>query len=206
MDNDTMHLNLAGWHVRLDIDPPALGAAIAQRYAPFHSPNSGEVAEFIVEISAEATTEASASVLNTKLTTNKDIFLLDDSHFYGMIAPDQGRASLHIRSDAVARETEYFLRVALALFAFHSGGLLVHCAALKAGAHAYLFIGQSGSGKSTVVSLSRAGRRATALGDDLILIRQEDQGWWAYGTPFWNLETKDREGQVDSGPFAPFTS
>ncbi len=198
-----MYLNLAGWRLRLELHPPALGAAIAPRYAPFCSPDEGQAADLIVEIAAEAgaeaSTEASASLLDAILRTSGDKFLLDGSNFCGMIAPFEARASLRVRSDALTREIEYFLRVALALFAYHAGGLLVHCAALKAGAGIYLFIGQSGSGKSTVVSLSRASRRATALGDDLILLRREAQGWWAYGTPFWNLETGDHDGQLDNG-------
>ena len=199
-----MVLNLAGWRLRLDIHPPALGAAIAQRYAPFRSPDEGGKADLNVEIVAEAvastSAEASASLLNASLIRSGDKFLLDGLDFCGMISPSRGSAALRMRSDAAAREIEYFLRVAVALFAYDSGGLLVHGAGLKAGAGIYLFIGQSGSGKSTVVSLSIASRRATALGDDLILLRREGQDWRAYGTPFWNLETGDRDGQLDSGP------
>ncbi len=60
-------------------------------------------------------------------------------------------------------EIEYFLRApSFPSFAYHAGGLLIHCAGLKTGG-VYLFAGQSGSGKSTVVSLSTASRRAMAL-------------------------------------------
>jgi hypothetical protein len=116
-----------------------------------------------------------------------------------------------LRSIEPVREIEYFLRIALALFVLERDGLLVHCAALKRpgalwtrgdAGPVFLFVGQSGSGKSTVVSLSHAAGRAVALGDDLILLRREGAGWCAYGTPFWNFETAAREGQLETGPVA----
>jgi hypothetical protein len=107
-----------------------------------------------------------------------------------------------MHSDEPAREAEYFLRIALAFLAFQRDGLLVHCAALKRRHLVQLFIGQSGSGKSTVVALSVVADRATALGDDLILLRRDQAGWRAFGTPFWNLEATRREGELSSGPVA----
>lgn len=195
-----MVLNLAGWRIRLDIHPPELVAAIAPRYAPFCVPGEDGDADMIIEITAEETTRSGGSLLNAELTTSGVNFLLDGPQFCGMISPLEGRASLRVTSDAVAREIEYFLRIVVSLFAYHAGGLLIHCAGLKAGAGVHLFAGQSGSGKSTIVSLSAASRRATALGDDLVLLRRKARDWWAYGTPFWNLETVDRDGQLDSGP------
>ena len=195
-----MVLNLAGWHIRVDIHPGELIPAIVPRYAPFCITGEGRAADLVIGITAEETARAGSSLLNGELTTSGVNFLLDGPQFCGMISPLDGRASLRVTSDAVAREIEYFLRVVVSLFAYHAGGLLIHCAGLKTGAGVYLFAGQSGSGKSTVVSLSTAGRRARALGDDLILLRQKDRDWWAYGTPFWNLETMDRDGQIDSGP------
>jgi len=195
-----MVLNLAGWRIRMDIHPPGLVAAIAPRYAPFCVAGERGDADLVIEITAEEATRSADSLLNAELTTSGVNFLLDGPHFCGMISPQTGRASLRVISDALAREIEYFLRVVVSLFAYHAGGLLIHCAGLKAGAGVYLFAGQSGSGKSTVVSLSTASRRAAALGDDLILLRRNARHWWAYGTPFWNLETVDRDGQLASGP------
>lgn len=195
-----MILNLSGWRIRMDIHPPELDAAVAPRYAAFFSTDEGGAADLAIEVTANAMSRSESSLLYAELTTSGANFLLDGPHFCGMIAPQEGCASLCVSSDDVAREIEYFLRVAVSLFAYHAGGLLIHCAGLKTDAGVYLFAGQSGSGKSTVVSLSRESRRATALGDDLILLRPEARGWWAYGTPFWNLETVDRDGQLDSGP------
>jgi hypothetical protein len=40
------------------------------------------------------------------------------------------------------------------------------------------------------------------LNDDLIILRPREEGWVAYGTPFWNMEAEHRESQVASGPVA----
>ena len=77
--------------------------------------------------------------------------------------------------------------------------MLVHSAAVLVGAAAFLFMGQSGSGKSTVVSLSQGRDRSVALSDDLVLLRYTDNGWQVFGTPFWNLQAGARDGQTASG-------
>jgi hypothetical protein len=148
------------------------------------------------------------SILLAPLIDKGDQYLLDDRRFYGMIHPSRALAELQLHSIEPARDVEYFLRIVLAFFALRQGGLLLHCAALKradarcandGGGRVYLFVGQSGSGKSTVAALSQAAGRATALGDDLILLRPERGGWRAYGTPFWNFQSTGRAGEVQAG-------
>jgi hypothetical protein len=116
-----------------------------------------------------------------------------------MIAPMRGQATLSMRSDAPTREVEYFLRVALAVFAWAHGGLLVHSAAIAEGHVAFLFTGQSGSGKSTVVALSKGRPGSVALSDDLVLLRKQGAAWWVYGTPFWNPQSDIRNAHLASG-------
>ena len=201
----TMHLQIARWRVELRVSPAGLAASVAARYADFAAEpveNADLVVEVDNETAAEPTDDNSTSILQAHLACMGEDYLLDGPTLYGMIAPSRGRAKLRMRSNNPSREVEYFLRVVLALFALPRGGLLIHCAALKHSDLVYLFIGQSGSGKSTVVALSREAGRATALGDDLILIRRHGEAWQAYGTPFWNLQTIAREGQNEIGPVA----
>ncbi len=205
-----MHLRIAGWTIALRADPPDLRARLAARYAAF-TVEPGPV-DLTVEVEAlpaeEGTSGAvnSVSLLQAGLSRKGEDYLLDRPGVYGMIAPSVGRAALRIRSDDAARhaarEAEYFFRSALALFALPRDGLLIHGAALKRTDSVYLFVGQSGSGKSTVVALSQEANRATALGDDLILIRRQFDAWHAYGTPFWNFDTRLRDGQHEHGPVA----
>ena len=109
-------------------------------------------------------------------------------------------ANLTLRSTSPIAQMEYFLRILYALLAEAHGGLMLHCAGILAPSGVHLFIGQSGSGKSTAASLSRG--RGMVLNDDLIVLRPEQGRWIAYGTPFWNFETIDRDGQTASAAVA----
>jgi len=61
---------------------------------------------------------------------------------------------------------ENFLRVVVAYRLLEAGGLVVHCAGVVDGGAAYLFLGRSGAGKTTLSRLSEAAGR-TVLSDDL---------------------------------------
>jgi hypothetical protein len=198
-----IRLVLAEWVVELEMRPPTLETVLADRYAAFAYAGAS-MADLRLTVDCEAGGDGRESVLQASLREKGEDYLLDGPQFYGMIGPFQGQAALRMRSDAPARETEYFLRVALSLFAWARGGVLVHCAAIKVGDETFLFTGQSGSGKSTVVALSRERGWSTALSDDLVLLRFANGAWRAYGTPFWNLEAQTlpaaaREGQTASG-------
>ncbi len=79
---------------------------------------------------------------------------------------------------------ENFLRVVVAYAAMHRGGALVHSAAVVDGDDAWLFVGHSGAGKSTVSQLGLdSGRRV--LSDDLNpILPREDNGIDVVGSPF----------------------
>jgi hypothetical protein len=197
-----MHLRLAGWMVALDVQPPELADVIERRYAAWRRQPGVldfEGPDLSVEIAAKVGSDHCGSLFDTPIIPRGVDFLLDAPQFYGIIEPLRGQASLRVRSSDPACEVEYFLRVAMALFAYHHEALLVHGAALKANERTFLFIGQSGSGKSTVVSLSTGAGHALALGDDLILLRHDALGWRAHGTPFWNLSAVDRHAERENG-------
>jgi len=187
-------IDLAGWRVRVMCRPAALAAAVAARYAAFAT-SAGPVAlEAQVTLDGALRAEPGPEIA---LRCLRNEYLFDVSGFSGTINFASGRARLALSSAAPLEDVEYFLRIVYALVADREGGLLIHAAGLSTGEGIHLFIGQSGSGKSTVVALSP---QATALGDDLILLRPDPDGWIAHGTPFWNAETLGRAGQRSSGP------
>jgi len=186
-------INLAGWRVRLKCRPAALDAAVAARYAAFAA-SAG-----LVALEAQVTLEGAQRVEpGPEITVGRfrNEYLFDAPGFSGTINFEDRKAGLALSSAAPLEDVEYFLRIVYALLADREGGLLIHAAGLSAGGGVHLFAGQSGSGKSTVVALSP---HATALGDDLILLRPDPDGWTAHGTPFWNAETLQRAGQTASG-------
>jgi len=192
-----IRLQIAHWHWTIDVDPPALAEQLTGRYGAFLCADEREP-DCSIDLAVEPE-EGRGTAFDAKLILSGDRYLLDGPRFHGMIDPCQKRAKLRFRGPDPAWGIEYFLRVVVAIIAYHNDGLLVHGAALRAGAATFLLVGQSGSGKSTAVALSHAAGKAVALGDDLVLLRPERDGWRAYGTPFWNIQTVERQGQTSDG-------
>jgi hypothetical protein len=209
----TLWLNLAGWQICLRCAPIELAAQAAAHYASFIvSPAAVTVADLTVEVRpaestlaatgamVQADVEPGLALLHAPIRVVQGVYILDAPGIRGRIAIGDRQAQLQYRGGPSLGRLEYFLRIACALLAYHAGGLLVHAAGLQVDGGVYLFIGQSGSGKSTIVALSPA---AVALGDDLILLRPAPGGWQAYGTPFWNLNARNtdvRRSEASSGP------
>jgi hypothetical protein len=74
------------------------------------------------------------------------------------------------------------IRILLTVALLPRQGFLLHAASVVRNGRAYVFMGRSGAGKSTVASLSPEG---SVLTDEISLIRFERDGWRAHGTPFW---------------------
>lgn len=66
------------------------------------------------------------------------------------------------------------------------GGMMLHSSAVVVDGKAYLFTADPGTGKSTHTKLwlEQFGDRAYILNDDKPAIRKEEDGWFAYGTPW----------------------
>jgi len=191
-------LDLAGWRIGLDCQPALHADTIATRYAPFLAPPDRRP-DVLATITLED--QAQGGILSDpgwemRVTRQGSEFLLDASAACGKIVLGSGLAFLKLTHVNFLPGLEYFLRVLAALLAYERGGLMVHSAGLLTGGQALLFIGHSGSGKSTVVALSP---HASALSDDYVALRPEPSGWRAYGTPFWNPPTLRRDGQTASG-------
>ena len=76
----------------------------------------------------------------------------------------------------------------LRLLSLHGGVELHACGVLAGSGVGYLFVGQSGDGKTTTAKLWQASGQATVLSDDRIIVRRASDGAWRmYGTP-WHGE------------------
>ena len=63
-------------------------------------------------------------------------------------------------------------------------GLEVHASGVSDGGDGYLFLGVSGSGKSTFSRLWDADEDVIVLSDDRIIITEREGGFWIHGTPW----------------------
>jgi hypothetical protein len=68
-------------------------------------------------------------------------------------------------------------------------GIIVHACGISHCEKGYLFLGQSGAGKSTIVGLWEDKGECQVLSDDRIVIRSQNGRFYAYGTP-WHGEGK----------------
>ena len=67
-------------------------------------------------------------------------------------------------------------------------GLEIHgCGVVDADGAGYLFVGQSGAGKSTIARLWLNEAGAIVLSDDRVIVRRHDGAFWMHGTP-WHGE------------------
>lgn len=89
------------------------------------------------------------------------------------------------------------LRILLSVLLLPRRGFLLHAATVVRDGKAYVFMGRSGAGKSTVAALSPSG---TVLTDEISLLRFSRGQWRAFGTPFWGEFRAD--GRNVSAPVA----
>lgn len=88
----------------------------------------------------------------------------------------------HVSSVRNEYALDSVLRVLLTRLLLPAPGFLLHAATVVQDGRAYVFMGRSGAGKSTVASLSP---RGSVLTDEISLLRRVDGAWYAHGTPFW---------------------
>jgi hypothetical protein len=69
-------------------------------------------------------------------------------------------------------------------------GVLLHaCGIAGAAGNGYLFVGQSGAGKTTTARLWQKQNGISVLSDDRIILRKLEGNFWIYGTP-WHGEAE----------------
>lgn len=90
----------------------------------------------------------------------------------------------HVDFEGVQHEygLDSLVRILLSVLLAQQRGFLLHAATVVNEGRAYVFTGKSGAGKSTVASLSPKG---SVLTDEISLLKFVDEGWHAFGTPFW---------------------
>lgn len=106
-----------------------------------------------------------------------------DPTFSGIVA------ELDWESPDAGRTLSSMLRIAFSQAVLRHGGISIHASAVEAEGRAYLFLGSSGTGKSTHSQMWMQSFRGCALvNDDNPVLRVEDRGVFVYGSP-WSGKT-----------------
>lgn len=173
-------LTVGGFRIALPEGDPISDLGLPETYVSFLSDVAGTSPDLTCVAEVET---ASPSYAPDALRVSVDHGTVRFDGFDAAI--DLGAGVMRIRAtrDGLRANLDYALRVAVALLAFRSGGLLVHGAGIARGDRGYLFLGPSGTGKTTV---SRMSVSDTVLNDDLNVLQPVAQGWHMWGTPFWN--------------------
>lgn len=103
--------------------------------------------------------------------------------FTGEIDLEQGEGRLSVSHPDPIADIQMFLSLALNTVALRRGGCVVHAAGIAHRGQGFLFLGPSGTGKTT---LSRLSEGDVVLNDDLVLMMPTPEGWQICGTPFTN--------------------
>jgi len=109
-----------------------------------------------------------------------------------ILAPDLKSGDLHVTGDTPqdVDPLGYPLNQILwILLLSHGRGLLFHACGIDDNGKGYLFLGNSGDGKSTTAKLC-FDHGLTVLNDDRIIVRQKKGKFWMYGTP-WHGDFKE---------------
>jgi len=172
-------LSIGNIGVQLCCNDQYLGARLRQRYQAFAGSHT---AQLVLHIDVDGELRKHPHE-NREAIFRRSVMHFTTPGYEGSIDVQQGVGQLTLSTAYPLEEIEYGLRVAYALLALHSGGLLLHAAGIVREEQTYLFFGHSGSGKTTVARLSTADR---VLNDDLVLLLPDQERWIAYATPFSN--------------------
>ncbi len=82
---------------------------------------------------------------------------------------------------------ENFFRVYYSIFLLKNGGMLLHSAGVEVDGKGFVFVGQSGSGKTTISRVLMS--HGFVYSDDIVAIRREGEIFNLYSTPFRGEET-----------------
>jgi hypothetical protein len=124
-------------------------------------------------------------------------FHIARADYEGVLARAAGHAEVVYAAGQV-HSLSSFLRVVSSLALAPRGGLLAHASSVVRDGRAYLFVGRSGAGKTTICRLRGDGR---VLSDEISAVRRSGDGFCCWPTPFWG-ELEATGEPAESAPLA----
>src|SRR5438128_7942865 len=163
--------------IGLRTDNPSFLRMLEERYGGFLSAPTHPDFEFEIDL-----------VPPGKISEDEDVRVVHDSGRWSIERGDfradwdpvlrRGR----IRQSINPYSIDSVLRIVHTLLLARSGGFLAHAASAVRDGRAFLFAGRSGVGKTTISRL--APPDVTLLTDEISYVRRQEDGYFAFGTPF----------------------
>ena len=75
-------------------------------------------------------------------------------------------------------------QIILMYYLARHGGILIHASGIEINKNGYIFAGRSGAGKTTIAEQFIARRYSELLSDDRVIIRETDNSFRVFGTPW----------------------
>lgn len=170
-------IGIGGIHVRLNTDSRDFLGMLDERYAGF----LGSVArpDYVFDVQLQAP-EGISPDEDASVFRRDDLWCLQRGDFRAEWDPAARRG--WIRQSPNPYSLDSVLRIVHTLLLAREGGMLMHASSAVRAGRAYVFAGVSGVGKTTISRLAPSD--VHLLTDEMSYLRREDDGYFAYGTPF----------------------
>jgi hypothetical protein len=184
---DCLHLTIeiGGIPIRVNTTDADFLNMLQNRYAGFVGSSEYAAVEFDVDLFTPGFVDPDADV---RVTQHAGKWALERGDFRAEWEP--ARRTGTIRQSANPYSIDAVLRIVHTLVLAQEGGFLMHAASAIRNGNAFLFVGVSGAGKTTISRL--APPDVTLLTDEISYVRKDvrkgvqkqDFSYVAYGTPF----------------------
>jgi hypothetical protein len=192
-----VEFQIAGIRFRTaDDDDDEAAATVQTRYAAYASTPSRPALRTVQLVATTATIPADAAQTGADVAFERrgNVVRVERLDFRGTVDLDAGRVEVAFAGVGGAQS---FLRIACSVLLAPLGGILVHSCSVLRGDKAFLFVGESGAGKTTIARLSAP---SLILSDEVSAILPSAPGSGSYAchaTPFWGdlADGLDEEGR-----------
>jgi hypothetical protein len=198
---DAVAIEIGGMAIALRTQDVRFRQLLENRYAGFIKAAADPQFEFDMDLFETWETVPSATLPDAatadddvRVTLKDGQWQLQRGDFRARWDPRAMRG--HIRQSRNPYAIDSVLRIVHTLLLAKQGGFLVHAASAIRGGRAFLFVGVSGAGKTTISRV--APPDAKLLTDEISYVRRQGNEYWACGTPF--AGELARVGENESAP------
>jgi len=170
-------VEVGGIPVRLRTTNSDFRRMLENRYQGFIGAHRRAELDFRIDLAGSKADELSDDV---QVTRSSGQWSLTRGDFHAEWDPESSSGS--ICQSANPYSIDSVLRIVHTLALAKEGGFLVHASSVVRKSRAYLFVGPSGAGKTTMVGMAPSD--VTILTDEISYVRNDGSGYTAFGTPF----------------------